>query len=97
MRQQLGSILVLACVGLTHATEPTATWKGQPTASGEEIAKLTRQGLALYQAGRFAEALRTLEAGLARAEARYSKEHYPQGHAQLAHSLNTLALLHYYR
>jgi CHAT domain-containing protein/Tfp pilus assembly protein PilF len=56
--------------------------------------RLETRAFALYQAGKFPEATKVLAAVLRIREGLYPKDRYPQGHRDLANSLNNLAMLH---
>src|SRR5262245_3602451 len=54
----------------------------------------TAAGIRAYNAGRHAEAIKAFEAALEMARRLYPKSEFPDGHENLATSLNNLAELH---
>jgi tetratricopeptide (TPR) repeat protein len=55
--------------------------------------KLDGQAVQLYQQGKFAEATKLMKQALAMRQRLYPKAQYPQGHPDLADSLNNLGVL----
>src|SRR5437899_970979 len=60
----------------------------------QEATRLERRAVALYHAGRGPEATKVFADVLRMREGLYPKARYPQGHPDLAGSLNWLAFLH---
>jgi CHAT domain-containing protein len=90
------AVLVLLAACLSRAS-------GQPAAPPDKVAdstlldrakQLNAEGLRCYQRGDFASALAPLREGLAIGRKLYPPERYPQGHPNLAGSLNNLGELH---
>jgi tetratricopeptide (TPR) repeat protein len=59
----------------------------------QETIRLNRQGMALYQVGKWPEATRVFANVLRMREVLYPRERYPHGHPALAQSLNNLGYL----
>src|SRR5690349_1990409 len=90
---------ILWClVGLLGLLAPSA-WADDaaqeltPTRRAElekESLRLNQEGMQLYRAGRFAEAVQRMQEALAMTQKLYPAARYPAGHPHLAGSLNNL-------
>jgi CHAT domain-containing protein len=94
----LGLLTALGLGAVLFADEP----KGKPTP--EQRTQLQKQAkdleeevLALFQKGRWSEALKLESQALAMRQQLYPRDQYPQGHPELAESLNNLGLLLQYQ
>src|SRR5262245_5982417 len=89
----------LALLALALATGPRTARPDEPakkpgdgerTRLAQEVAELNWRGVALYGEGRYPEATALLRKALTLNRKLYPKEEYPDGHPDLAHSLNNL-------
>ncbi len=88
------TMTLLACVGAAWAAGPPEKSAWERFGRIEEVGRLGMRGGAMYQAGKFAEATKVFAEVLKMVEGLYPKASYPQGHPDLAISLNNLAALH---
>jgi CHAT domain-containing protein len=94
MTRWLTTLALLAFAASAWAAAPPDAQTRARFAQIEEATRLNLRGEALYQAGRWPEATKVLAEVLRMRERLYPKERYPQGHPDLALSLNNLAFLH---
>ena len=94
MTRLVVTMLLLAFTGATWAAGPpdAATWAR--FVKIEEASRINLRGIRLYQAGKLADATERFVEALKLREAMYPRARYPQGHPDLATSLNNLAALH---
>jgi tetratricopeptide (TPR) repeat protein/CHAT domain-containing protein len=93
-RALLGLLLLAAAgspLGLLAADEPKPDLTPEQRQDLEQrSAALNQQAIEFYRAGRYAKATDLFEQSLAIQQKLYPKEQYPQGHPDLARSLNNL-------
>jgi CHAT domain-containing protein len=97
MTRWVTAVAVLALAASAQAAAPPDARTLARFRKIEEAIRLNLRGVGLYQAGKWAEAIRVLADVLRRRDELYPKERYPQGHPELAQSINNLAALHYFR
>src|SRR5262245_87571 len=100
MRWRYIVVGLVALVAATGVGPPPAARKLPPAERKKlqaEWQKLNDAGLKAYHAGKAAEATRAVEAALGVARRLYPKGELPDGHADLATSLNNLGALLYAR
>ena len=95
MTRLVGTMTLLACVSATWAAGPpdAATW--ERFGKTEEASRLNMRAIGLYQAGKVAEAMKAFAEVLEMREGLYPRARYPEGHPDLAQSLNNLAVITY--
>src|SRR5262245_58133424 len=82
-------------VGRGVGAEPPAEMTPEQRKELEGKARaLNDQAVALYRDGKYAEATELHRQALAMRRGLYPREHFPQGHPDLAMSINHLAFLH---
>src|SRR5262245_41753952 len=86
-----GLLLTLVPDSSARPDEPTPE---QRTELEGKARALSERAVALYRDGKYAEATELQRQALAMYRKHYPKERYPQGHPDLARSLNNLAFLH---
>jgi CHAT domain-containing protein len=86
-------LTVLLAVAALHAADPAELTPEQRTALAKKAAELDKKEYTLYQQGRYAEAVQLRKESHIIREQLYPADKYPQGHPDLARSLNNLGFL----
>ncbi len=95
MTRWLTTVAVAMLAGTVWAAAPPTPVDAVRSRKIEEAQRLGSRGEALYAAGKWSEAGKVFTYVLRMREQLYPKAHYPQGHPELADSINSLAVIHW--